>query len=280
MSSPAAKSDPELSAFFKSIRPDISDEALTYLLTHPELKPIFSEYLAKVILMRPTSLFDFTKFHFKYLEKPKPDAKPLVITAPSGCGKGTLITRLMKEFPLIFAQSCSHTTRLPRAGEVSGFKYFFTTKEKFEENIAKNGFLEYVKYNDNYYGTAKQTIQDVIASGRICIVEIEIKGAKNVHGSGMDCNFFFMLPPSVDALVARLKGRGTETDDVIEKRVNIAKEELAEAEKVNFFTKMVNDDFEKFYQEFLKYLKKTYPSFDFSRPILVPKEVEAKKEAK
>lgn len=262
------KVDPELLAYFHHLKANLTQEHLDYLVGHPEIREILSDYLSKLLMTQPENVYAFTKFFFKYFEKAslKAELKPLVITAPSGCGKGTLITRLLKEFPHIFAQSLSHTTRAPREGEVQGFKYIFTTKEKFEEEIAQNGFLEYTQYNGNYYGTSKQAVMDVINSGKICIIEIEVQGAKNVHNSSLDCNFFFMAPPSFESLRERLVKRNTETPEKIESRLAISKKELEESASLTFFTKMVNDNFDEFYQNFHGYLKEKYPSFDFSHP--------------
>jgi len=190
--------------------------------------------------------------------------KPLLITAPSGCGKGTLITRLVTDFPQIFKPNVSYTTRAPRPGEEHGVHRFFVSMQEFERAIQQKKFVEYAKYTDNYYGTHRDYINSVIKEGKICIIEVEVQGAKNIAISELDCNFLFIAPPSIEALRERLIGRGTETPERIEKRIEAAKWEMEEAQKSGIFpTTIINDDFELFYEHVKQYLRKTYPNFKF-----------------
>lgn len=190
--------------------------------------------------------------------------KPLLITAPSGCGKGTLITRLVTDYPHIFTPNVSYTTRAPRPGEQHGVHRFFVSADEFERAIREKKFVEYAKYTDNYYGTHRDYINSIIKAGKICIIEVEVQGAKNIATSTLDCNFLFIAPPSIEALRERLNGRGTETSEKIEKRIEAAKWELEEAQKSGIFkTTLVNDSFELFYSEVKQYLVKTYPNFKF-----------------
>ncbi len=190
--------------------------------------------------------------------------KPLLITAPSGCGKGTLISRLVTDYPQIFKPNVSYTTRGPREGETNGVHRFFVSVEEFEKAISENKFVEFAKYADNYYGTHRGYITSIINEGRICIIEVEVQGAKSIAKSDLKCNFVFIQPPSIEELRARLEGRGTETPDKIQKRLQAAQWELEEAEKSGIFpVKITNDDFETFYKDFKLYLAKTYPQFKF-----------------
>lgn len=257
--------DPELLAFFQSVRENFTEEHRQYLSTHPEIGQLLSDYVAKLLMSKPSDVYDFTRAYFKFFENRSVDSKlkPLVLTAPSGCGKGTLIARLLREFPHLVAQSMSHTTRMPRLGETSGSKYVFTSKAMFEEQIAAGSFLEYVKYNGHYYGTTRRTVEEVVRAGKVCIVEIEIKGAQKVHADGVDANYVFVMPPTFEALRDRLRKRGSEGEEKIEARLCIAKTELEEAARCPFFTRLVNDDFEAFYAQFLSHLRQLYPSFNF-----------------
>lgn len=149
-----------------------------------------------------------------------------VISGPSGCGKGTVVSLLEKQHD--FAVSVSATTRAPRDGEIDGVHYHFWTAERFEEAIAGGEMLEYTLYSGSkkYYGTPKAHIAEQLESGRDVILEIEVDGAMQVKKCMPEAILIFMVPPSMSALRARLIGRGTESADVIEARMNRAYEEL------------------------------------------------------
>ena len=149
-----------------------------------------------------------------------------VISGPSGCGKGTVVSLLEKQHD--FAVSVSATTRAPRDGEIDGVHYHFWTAERFEEAIAGGEMLEYTLYSGSkkYYGTPKARIAEQLESGRDVILEIEVDGAMQVKKRMPEAILIFMVPPSMKALRARLIGRGTESADVIEARMNRAYEEL------------------------------------------------------
>lgn len=172
----------------------------------------------------------------------------IVVSAPSGCGKGTLLAEVLKNDN--FYYSVSATTRAPREGEADGVNYHFTTKEKFEELIAEGGVLEYAQYCGNYYGTPRQAVEDKLCEGRDVILEIEVQGAMKIKETCPDAVFIFILPPSVDTLKQRLEKRGTETADVIERRVSEARGEIEKA--YNYDYVIVNDDLNKAVSEFIK----------------------------
>lgn len=172
----------------------------------------------------------------------------IVVSAPSGCGKGTLLAEVLKNDN--FYYSVSATTRAPREGEADGVNYHFTTKEKFEELIAEGGVLEYAQYCGNYYGTPRQAVEDKLCEGRDVILEIEVQGAMKIKETCPEAVFIFILPPSVDTLKQRLEKRGTETADVIERRVSEARGEIEKA--YNYDYVIVNDDLNKAVSEFIK----------------------------
>lgn len=149
-----------------------------------------------------------------------------VVSGPSGCGKGTVVSLLQKEHD--FAVSVSATTRAPREGEVDGVHYHFWTHERFEKAIADGEMLEYTLYSGSgrYYGTPKAHIAEELESGRDVILEIEVDGAMQIKKRMPEAILVFMVPPSMKALRARLIGRGTESLDVIEARTERAYEEL------------------------------------------------------
>lgn len=164
----------------------------------------------------------------------------MVVSAPSGCGKGTILNEVLKDDK--FWYSVSATTRKPRPGEVNGVNYFFLSKEEFEKRIAKGEMLEWAKYVDNYYGTPAKEIEIARNKGKNVVLEIEIQGAFQIKKKCPDANLIFIIPPSFKELEKRLRGRGTETEDVIAGRTAQAKKELPHAADYDYI--IVNDDLE------------------------------------
>ena len=153
----------------------------------------------------------------------------LILSGPSGSGKDTVINEVVQRDEKTVC-SVSMTTRKPRPGEEDGVNYFFVTKEQFEENIQKGEMLEWAKYGDNYYGTPKAPIKKwTEEEGKTVILNIEVQGATLIKEQWPDVRTMFLMPPSVAALRARLAGRNTETEEEIEKRISIAKEEIAKS---------------------------------------------------
>ena len=170
----------------------------------------------------------------------------LVVSAPSGCGKGTILGEILKDDS--FYYSISATTRAPREGEQDGVNYHFMTKEEFEQRIAQGGMLEYAQYCGNYYGTPKKEVEQMREAGRDVILEIEVEGAMKVRALCPDAVFLFIAPPSVEELRRRLNKRGTEAAEVIEERVSQAARELSYADRYDYI--IVNGELEKAIQDF------------------------------
>jgi len=166
----------------------------------------------------------------------------IVVSGFAGTGKGTLTKRLLQDYDN-YALSVSMTTRNPRPGEREGIEYFFVTKEVFEEKIANDGLVEYACYVGNYYGTPKAYVEEKLEEGKDVILEIEIQGALKIKEKFPDSVLIFVLPPSGPELKARLVGRGTETMEVIEKRMSRAVEESQGIEKYDYI--VVNDDLDE-----------------------------------
>lgn len=179
----------------------------------------------------------------------------MVVCGPSGVGKGTLLGRLMAEYPDDFGFSVSHTTRQPRPGEKDGVHYHFCSKESMEKMIADGGFIEYARVHANLYGTSIAAVRDVSEQGKTCLLDIDVQGAELVKKTDLKARFLFVAPPRFDELEKRLRGRGTESEDKIQLRLKNAREELAYLEKDGFFDAIiVNDDIERAYSELKKVL--------------------------
>ncbi|MFO0037345.1 MAG: guanylate kinase [Synechococcaceae cyanobacterium] len=171
-----------------------------------------------------------------------PPGRLLLITGPSGVGKGTLVTRLRESHPDLWL-SVSATTRAPRAGEEEGRHYFFLDRTAFERQVATGGFLEWAEFAGNLYGTPRAAVQERLEAGRTVLLEIELEGARQVRRS-FPAGFQVLLrPPSFEELERRIRGRGTDSEEAIARRLARAREELAaEAE---FDAVVVNDDLER-----------------------------------
>lgn len=181
--------------------------------------------------------------------------QPVVICGPSGVGKGTLITRLMKDFPSMFGFSVSHTTRQPRQAEKKGIHYHFTERKEMELAIQEGNFLESADVHGNLYGTSIAAVEAVADAGKRCILDIDVQGAQAVKKNGLDALFIFIAPPSLEQLESRLRGRGTETEEQVQKRLNNAKAELEHGRNSLLFDHyVVNDDLENCYLEVKKLL--------------------------
>lgn len=166
--------------------------------------------------------------------------KFIVISGPSGVGKGTICNTLIKELNAWY--SVSMTTRLPREGEKDGINYYFVTKKEFEERIKNNELLEYNKYNDNYYGTPKDKVLEKLNQGINVFSEIDVNGARNIKNMFPESLLIYIAPPSIEELRKRLTERGTETEDKINARLAIAEDEAKQQHIYDFV--VVNDDLE------------------------------------
>jgi guanylate kinase len=165
----------------------------------------------------------------------------IVISAPSGCGKGTVI-KLLREMTEIY-YSVSMTTRGPRDEDIPGVSYIFTDRENFKEIADSGGMLEYAEYVGNYYGTPKAPIEKQLAAGKNVLLEIEVKGAMQVKKIMPESLLVFIMPPSEEELRRRLTGRGTDDPETIERRMTTAKSEMSEAKQYDVI--IVNDEAER-----------------------------------
>ncbi|KAK5657633.1 hypothetical protein OQA88_2705 [Cercophora sp. LCS_1] len=179
-----------------------------------------------------------------------PQRTPIVISGPSGVGKGTLYGLLFDRNPDTFVLSVSHTTRSPRPGEQHGVHYHFVTKDDFVDLRGKDGFVESAQFGDNLYGTSKATIEEQSAKGKVVVLDIEMEGVKQIKATGFPARYVFIAPPSEEELEKRLRGRGTDAEASIQKRLTQAKKELEFSKTPGVHDKIiVNNDLEAAYKE-------------------------------
>lgn len=174
-----------------------------------------------------------------------------IVSGPAGVGKGTLVSRLRDAVPDVWL-SVSATTRKPREGEVEGESYFFKTREEFEKIADEGGFLEWACYSDNLYGTPRASVEQHMAAGEQVVLEIEVQGAFQVREKMPQAHMVFIEPPSLEVLEARLRGRGTEDEATIQKRLAAAQVELSR--KMEYDKRLVNDDLELALDELVSYV--------------------------
>jgi len=175
-----------------------------------------------------------------------------IISAPSGAGKTSLVKAVLKADAQVTV-SISHTTRTPRPGEQNGREYHFVGVPKFLELVATGEFLEHAQVFDNYYGTSQSSVEQTLTSGLDVILEIDWQGGVQVKRLRPDCRWIFILPPSQAALAKRLRGRGQDSEAVIQKRLQAARHEMAHFVEADYL--VVNDDFDVAQQELLAILK-------------------------
>ncbi|CAF0877485.1 unnamed protein product [Adineta steineri] len=190
---------------------------------------------------------------------PTTSVKPraVVLSGPSGSGKSTLIAELFKEYPTAFAFSISHTTRSPRPGEQNGREYHFVARSDMENMLNRGEFLESTEFSGNLYGTSKKAVDDVAQTGRICLLDVDKQGVKNIRKTDLNALYIFISPPSYEILEQRLRGRQTENEAAIEKRLKEAKESMEFSKEPGMYDHVIlNDQLEVAYQSLKNILRK------------------------
>jgi guanylate kinase len=175
-----------------------------------------------------------------------------IVSAPSGAGKTTLVSALLSAYPMV-QKSVSYTTRATRPGEVNGHHYHFIALDEFERMRADGDFLESALVHGNHYGTSRNTVDKVCASGHDVLLEIDWQGAAQIRALKPDAVAIFVLPPSISALEHRLRGRGQDSPDVIARRVAAACGEIAHAPEFNYV--IINDDFDRAAQDLISIVR-------------------------
>lgn len=184
----------------------------------------------------------------------------IVFSGPSGVGKGTILKEVMKDESLKLTYSVSMTTRKPRDGEVDGINYFFVSKESFEKAIDNHELLEYATYVDNYYGTPKNFVEKKREEGMNVVLEIDLQGAKQVMARAHDALSIFIEPPSMEELERRIRGRQSETEETIKKRIEVARNEMAGRELYDYV--VCNDELTKAIEDVKEIIRKEMEKSD------------------
>ncbi len=172
----------------------------------------------------------------------------VVVVGPSGCGKTTVTRQAMQRLPeLRFSVSC--TTRPQRAGERDGTDYYFLDERAFRERLTRGEFLEHAQVHGNLYGTLREQVAAAVDAGDVVLLDIDVQGARQVRAAGVDAVFVFMLPPDMEALEGRLRGRGTDSPEVVAGRLAVARSEMSEAPGYDYL--IVNDELSRAVEDFL-----------------------------
>ncbi len=176
----------------------------------------------------------------KATERAKAKGRLIVLTGPSGVGKGTLLKSLLQRHPEL-KLSISATTRSPRDGEEDGVNYYFITRQKFDLMVSADEFIEWAEFANNCYGTPRRAVEEQLESSDWVILEIELDGARQIRQSFPEAYRIFILPPSIEELENRIRGRGQDSDDAIDRRLQRAKAEIDAANE--FDVQIINDEF-------------------------------------
>jgi len=204
--------------------------------------------MSACLLEKPDNIFQFASEHFAELSPhnavvvSSSGYQPVLVCGPSGVGKGTLIKLLMKEYPGRFGFSVSHTTRAPRPGEEEGREYYFTTRDMMQQGVEDGKFIEYADVHGNMYGTSFEAVQRVREGGRVCILDIDVQGCENVKRSKLAPRYLFIQPPSMEVLEDRLRDRGTETEQDIQKRIGNATKEMEYGKEEGNFDRILTNE--------------------------------------
>ncbi len=245
------------SLFLNSMALNLGSRSLIKTVPHP---------LNRTLTLSKLHKFCNSKYSLRRLSQMSDNRddpiQSVIICGPSGVGKGTLINKLLTDFPQRYALSVSHTSRAPRPGEINGVHYHFVDKE-FMMNDIKNGpwkYLENAEVHGNLYGTREDAVRNIHQTGKICILDLDTCGVRQLKASKFPVYLVFVAPPSMRELETRLRGRGTEREEQIQTRVKNAQKEIEFGmEPGNVDVILTNDNFEEAYTRLVKQLDEWFP---------------------
>ena len=237
-----------------------------YIVDHPEIKDMLNDFMSAVLLDKPNNIFTFASDHFAELVPAAASSTstnnftPLVICGPSGAGLKTLVGLLTKSFPNSFGFSVAHTSRDPRPGEVEGEDYFFSTsRDEMTQSIEDGKFVTYAEAHGELYATSFKAVQAMRDKGIVPILDIEVEAVRNVKDSKLAPRYLFVAPPSVDALEDRLREKGVDSEQDIQKCLSDAHGIIEYGEGGNFDKVLVNEVLEDSFLEFKNTILGWYP---------------------
>ena len=265
------RNDQELYSYYRDRTTTLTKDNFMYLMSHPEVKRLLNDYLSNILLHKPDDVFKFTKDYFKFLSDKGESDKFVVLVGPNSVGKTTLINKICEDFPENF-ETPKHIVTNNKENCIN------VSKEEFMDGINNKTIIVYSYDNkeNEYEGISKEEIERINNSGKIAILEIDLKGAKTINNSSVDANFIGVLPPSMDALRVRIKQNTKLNTASINNVLEFAEKEVKEIENLTFFGfRIMNDELETGYKDMKNAIISLYPFLKYK-----PEDIEAIKNGK
>jgi guanylate kinase len=260
------RNDQELYSYYRDRTTTLTKDNFMYLMSHPEVKRLLNDYLSNILLHKPDDVFKFTKDYFKFLSDKGESDKFVVLVGPNSVGKTTLINKICEDFPENF-ETPKHIVTNNKENCIN------VSKEEFMDGINNKTIIVYSYDNkeNEYEGISKEEIDRINNSGKIAILEIDLKGAKTINNSSVDANFIGVLPPSMDALRVRIKQNTKLNTASINNVLEFAETEVKEIENLTFFGfRIMNDELETGYKDMKNAIISLYPFLKYK-----PEDIEA-----
>ena len=250
--------DNEVLAYLSNRKNDLIESHEEYILSHPEIREVLNDFLSSVLLHKPDDVFVYAKEYFHPFNPTPLRGKPFILVGPSGVGKDTLLTEVLKKYEGIFERKISYTTRPQKKHEKNQGNYYLITREEFQKKIEARDFVEFKEINGYLYGTCKKELKRISDAGRIPIIEVDVRGAIDINKTGLEGNFLFVYPPSFEELRKRI-GNRIETEEEFKKRIEASITEIELANNSVLFTnRLVNDKLDKAVDQFFTLIEALY----------------------